>query len=85
MLQVVKILQGEEEIKPWMSYDVNNNLTEQDWQDDEAYPASSIGSHLGLALLDVDDDVSVVSFEQNNLKSLDEYLQDRWSRSTSFD
>ncbi|XP_020691430.1 serine/threonine-protein kinase RIPK [Dendrobium catenatum] len=85
MHQVVKILQGEEEIKPWMSYDVNNNLTEQDWQDDEAYPASSIGSHLGLALLDVDDDASVVSFEQNNLKSLDEYLQDRWSRSTSFD
>ncbi|KAH0457032.1 hypothetical protein IEQ34_014939 [Dendrobium chrysotoxum] len=85
MHHVVKILQGEEEIKPWMSYDVNNNLTEQDWQDDEAYPASSIGSHLGLALLDVDDDASVVSFEQNNLKSLDEYLQDRWSRSTSFD
>lgn len=85
MNQILEILQGEQELEPWMSSNVNNNLTEQDCQDEEAYPASSIGSHLDLAMLDVDDDASVISFEQNHLNSLDEYLQDRWSRSSSFD
>lgn len=85
MSQVLEILGGEEEIEPWMSSIVNGNLTEQDCQDEEAYPVSSIGSHIDLALLDVDDDASVISFEQNHLNSLDKYLQDRLSSSSSFD
>ncbi|KAH0449020.1 hypothetical protein IEQ34_022820 [Dendrobium chrysotoxum] len=84
MNQILEILEGEQEIEPWMSSNVNN-LTEQDCHDEEAYPSSSMGSHLDLALLDVDDDASVISFEQNHLNSLDEYLQDRWSHSSSFD
>lgn len=56
-----------------------------DCEDDEAYPCSSIRSHVGLALLDVEDDASLASFEQSNLGSLDEYLRDRWSRSSSFE
>ncbi|KAK8965286.1 putative receptor-like serine/threonine-protein kinase [Platanthera guangdongensis] len=82
MNQILELLQGEQEIEQWMSLKVNNNVTEED---EEVYPASSIGSHMGLALLDVDDDASVMSFEQNYLNSLDEYLQNRWSRSSSFD
>ncbi|XP_020574180.1 probable serine/threonine-protein kinase PBL12 [Phalaenopsis equestris] len=79
MRQVFELLRGEEEMmKPWMSCDeVNNNVGEQDWQEEEAYPDSSIGSHIGLALLDVDDDASLMSFE-HNIYSLDEYFQNRW-------
>lgn len=84
--QILELLRGELEIEPWMNSSVIiNNVADQDCEDEEAYPASSIGSHMGLALLDVDDDASVASFEQNYLNSLDEYLQDRWSRSSSFD
>lgn len=85
MNQILDLLQGEQEIEPWMSSNVNDTLIEQDCQDEEAYPNSSMGSHIDLALLDLDDDTSVISFEQNHLNSLDEYLQDRWSRSSSFD
>ncbi|KAG0462150.1 hypothetical protein HPP92_020626 [Vanilla planifolia] len=77
MSQVLSLLRGEEEIGPC--------TTEKDCPDEETYFASSIGSHLGLALLDVDDDASVMSFEQNYMSSLDEYLRDRWSRSSSFE
>ncbi|XP_020581756.1 proline-rich receptor-like protein kinase PERK3 [Phalaenopsis equestris] len=85
MNQVLEILRGEQEIEPWMSSNVNNNLNEQDGQEEEAYPSLSIGPHIDLALLDVDDDASIISFEQNHLNSLDKYLQDRWSGSSSFD
>ncbi|PKU78166.1 Proline-rich receptor-like protein kinase PERK13 [Dendrobium catenatum] len=84
MNQILEILEGEQEIEPWMGSNVSN-LTEQDCHDEEAYPSSSMESHLDLALLDADDDASVISFEQNHLNSLDEYLQDRWSHSSSFD
>lgn len=46
---------------------------------------SNLSSHLGLALLDVDDVESITSTEYSNLSSIGEYLRDRWSRSSSFD
>ncbi|KAG0472679.1 hypothetical protein HPP92_014536 [Vanilla planifolia] len=86
MSQILSLLQGEEDLGPWMSStNKNSNPNETDCQDEEAYHASSIGSHISLALLDVDDDASVMSFEQNYISSSNEYLQDRWSRSSSFD
>ncbi|KAG0474431.1 hypothetical protein HPP92_014117 [Vanilla planifolia] len=86
MSQILSLLQGEEDLEPWMSStNKNSNPNETDCQDEEAYHASSIGSHISLALLDVDDDASVMSFEQNYISSSNEYLQDRWSRSSSFD
>lgn len=84
-LQILSLLQGEEDIDAWMNCHTDTTLNELDCQDEETYPASSIGSHLGLALLDVEDDASVTSFEQSQLGSLEEYLRERWSRSSSFD
>lgn len=52
--------------------------------DGEACPRSNLQSHLNLALLDVEDDsLSLSSIEQS--VSLEDYLQGRWSRSSSFD
>lgn len=60
------------------------NEAAEDTVDDEACPRSNIQSHLNLALLDVEDDsLSMSSIEQN--VSLEDYLQGRWSRSSSFD
>lgn len=56
---------------------------EIDGADGEPVP-TNIQSHLNLALLDLEDDaVSISSTEQN--VSLEDYLQGRWSRSSSFD
>lgn len=54
-------------------------------QDDESYPPSSVASHLGLALQDIDDVNSFNSTDHNYQNLIDEYLQGRWSRSSSFD
>ncbi|KAK8945973.1 Proline-rich receptor-like protein kinase PERK13 [Platanthera guangdongensis] len=84
--QVLNLLRGDsEETMTWMRDHGDDNAADTEWQDEEACPGSSIGSHLGLALLDAEDDASVTSLDQNNLNSLDEYIRDRWSRSSSFD
>ncbi|XP_029123176.1 protein kinase STUNTED isoform X1 [Elaeis guineensis] len=85
MSQILNILQGVEDIEAWANCHIDTTLNELDSQDEETYPASSIETHLGLALLDVEDDASVSSFEQSQLASLEEYLRGRWSRSSSFD
>lgn len=84
-LQILNILQGVDDMEAWANCDIDTTLNELDCQDEETYPASSIETHLGLALLDVEDDASVASFEQSQLASLEEYLRGRWSRSSSFD
>ena len=54
--------------------------------DDEVYAHSSAISHLGLALLDVEDtSTSFSSVEQSTRTSWEEYLKGRWSRSSSLD
>ena len=65
----------------------NKDLQDPENQDndDEVYPSSSAELHLSLALLDVDDDsTSFSSLEQVNNLSLEEYVKERWSRSSSF-
>lgn len=89
-LQIFKLLQGDDAIMKWARLQA---IASEDFDllYDEVSPASDIQSHLNLALLDVEDDsLSVSSIEQgvNYLtvdKSLDVYLQERWSRSSSFD
>ncbi|XP_042514532.1 serine/threonine-protein kinase PAK 6-like [Macadamia integrifolia] len=83
MSLVLKLLQGDPEVTKWAKLQVNAS-EEFDAQDEEAFPHTNIQSHLNVALLDVDDDsLSVSSVEQN--VSLEDYLQGRWSRSSSFD
>lgn len=83
MTLISKLLQGDPEVSKWARLQVNT-LDESDMQDDEACPRSNLKSHLNLALLDVEDDsLSLSSIEQS--VSLEDYLQGRWSRSSSFD
>ncbi|KAJ8647348.1 hypothetical protein MRB53_000371 [Persea americana] len=64
---------------------------ELDGLDEESYPSSDIQSHLNVALLDVEDDSLSVSSTEPSLsyltstKCMEDYLQGRWSRSSSFD
>ncbi|XP_062081767.1 protein kinase STUNTED-like [Humulus lupulus] len=91
IIQIMKILKGEEDIEKWANS--KNNLRQhdiaenQEQEDDEVYPNSSAELHLSLALLDVDDD-EMTSFSSTDRCSslyLDESYKDRWSRSSSFD
>ncbi|TXG64759.1 hypothetical protein EZV62_011753 [Acer yangbiense] len=87
MREVLKILRGDIDFDKCVNYQIKENeeFDNQDVNDDEVYPHSSPELHLGLALLDVDDDsTSLSSMEQSNHLSLDEYLKNRCSRSSSF-
>lgn len=80
--QILSILRGESAA----SIADHGNAAEMDCLDDEAYPAANVRSHLGLALLDVDDSESISSTEHSSgLSPLEEYLRERWSLSSSFD
>lgn len=83
MSQVVGFLRGEEHMESWM--ESNNRSSMAISADDESYPPSSMVSHLGLALQDVDDVSSCNSTDHNYQNLIDDYLQGRWSRSSSFD
>lgn len=82
-MQLLKLLHGDEEVTRWAEQEVNAPEDLDDGLDGESVP-TNIQSHLNLALLDMEDDsVSVSSTEQ--AVSLEDYLQGRWSRSSSFD
>ncbi|CAD6202854.1 unnamed protein product [Miscanthus lutarioriparius] len=79
--QILSILRGES-----TAGIADQGATESDCLDDEAYPAANVRSHLDLALLDVEDSESISSTEHSSgLSPLEEYLRERWSRSSSFD
>ncbi|GJN08508.1 hypothetical protein PR202_ga26437 [Eleusine coracana subsp. coracana] len=78
--QILNLLRGES------TASIADQGAEPDCLDDETYPAANVRSHLGLALLDVDDAESISSTEHSSgLSPLEEYLRERWSRSSSFD
>ncbi|XP_022772340.1 probable receptor-like serine/threonine-protein kinase At5g57670 isoform X2 [Durio zibethinus] len=83
MSVVVKLLEGDADVTKWARLQVNASEGSETL-DDEACPRSNLQSHLSLALLDVEDDsLSMSSIEQS--VSLEDYLNGRWSRSSSFD
>ena len=83
--QILKILKGEEDVEKWANSN-NDNQQDLENQDDEVYPNSSAELHMGLAMLDVDDDMtSFSSTDRSNSLHLDDYFKGRWSRSSSFD
>lgn len=82
MSLVSKLLNGDCEVTQWAKLEVNA-LEQPDALDGEACARSHLQSHLNLALLDVDDALSISSAEQT--VSLEDYLKGRWSRSSSFD
>nr|XP_009404967.1 PREDICTED: probable receptor-like serine/threonine-protein kinase At5g57670 [Musa acuminata subsp. malaccensis] len=86
---VLKLLQGDDDTVKWARSEVT---TRADVLDDEMPNLESdIRSHLNLALLDVEDDSISVSSTDHTVDSLtvstsvENYLQWRWSRSSSFD
>ncbi|XP_059631737.1 protein kinase STUNTED-like [Cornus florida] len=83
MSLVMKLLQGDAEVMKWARLQVNA-LEWSDMLDDEASPRSDLQSHLNLALLDVDEESLSMSSIEHSV-SLEDYLQGRWSRSSSID
>ncbi|KAK9111495.1 hypothetical protein Scep_019014 [Stephania cephalantha] len=81
---ILKLLQGDLEVTKWARQQFSAS-EELDGLDDEILLSPlDIKSHLNLALLDVEDDsLSISSIEQSI--SWEDYLQGRWSRSSSFD
>ncbi|XP_068648225.1 protein kinase STUNTED-like isoform X2 [Aristolochia californica] len=88
---ILKLLQGDEEVSKWAKLQISSSAEEFDGMDDESAPASIIQSHLNLALLDVEDDSLSISSTEPTAhyltanKSWEDYLQGRWSRTSSFD
>ncbi|KAL5843945.1 hypothetical protein ACOSQ4_009903 [Xanthoceras sorbifolium] len=80
---VVKLLEGDTDVTKWARLQVNA-LEESEMLGDEACPRSNLQSHLNVALLDVEDDSFSISSIEASI-SLEDYLQGRWSRSSSFD
>ena len=80
-MQILSILRGESAA----SIADQGGAAELDCLDDEAYPAANVRSHLGLALLDVDSESISSTEHSSGLSPLEEYLRERWSRSSSFD
>ncbi|KAJ6366256.1 hypothetical protein OIU77_002775 [Salix suchowensis] len=82
MSLILKLLKGDEEVKNWARHQVCAS-EKLDAVDRDAFP-TNIQSHLNLALLDLEDDsLSISSTEQG--VSIEDYLQGRWSRTSSFD
>ncbi|XP_057550343.1 protein kinase STUNTED isoform X2 [Amaranthus tricolor] len=81
---VLKLLQGDDEVITWAKQQVNSYPVDFDVFEGET-PRSDIQSHLNVALLDlVEDDSASISSNEPNI-SLEDYLRGRWSRSSSFD
>ncbi|KAI3838454.1 hypothetical protein MKX03_013218 [Papaver bracteatum] len=78
---VWKLLNGDADVIKWSKLQLC--ASDESSLDGESLPSPDIQSHLNLALLDVEDDTSFNSIEQG--LSFEEYLQGRWSRSSSFD
>ncbi|KAG8378218.1 hypothetical protein BUALT_Bualt08G0114900 [Buddleja alternifolia] len=94
MSLVLKLLRGDPEVTKWARLQVNASegseirqeaiaLEGLDVLEDETFSQSNIQSHLNLAMLGVEDSLSLSSIEQS--VSLEDYLRGRWSRSSSFD
>ncbi|WOL12898.1 putative serine/threonine-protein kinase roco5 [Canna indica] len=86
---VLKLLHGDDDdVLRWARSSQAGTSGESDAADDEAvFHNDNIRSHIHLALQDIDDDSSSVSSVEPPTagSSLEEYLQGRWSRSSSFD
>ncbi|KAG6504624.1 hypothetical protein ZIOFF_036958 [Zingiber officinale] len=87
MTLVLKLLQGDDEVLRWARLQVQNSKELDGLDDEGAFGNNNIQSHITLALEDIDDDSSSVSSIEPPIASLslEEYLQGRWSRSSSFD
>ncbi|KAJ0976839.1 hypothetical protein J5N97_012313 [Dioscorea zingiberensis] len=89
---VLKLLQGEDDdVLQWAKMQASTTEEFDDPDGEATNPSSDIQSYIKLALLGVEDDSHSVSSMEANVEfittntSLEDYLQGRWSRSSSFD
>nr|KJB48947.1 hypothetical protein B456_008G094600 [Gossypium raimondii] len=78
---ILKLLLGDQEVTNWAEQQVRTS-EEVDVSDEELYP-TNMESHLNLALLDLEDDSVSASSDEQSLE-IEDYLQKRWRRSSSF-
>ncbi|KAK4747343.1 hypothetical protein SAY87_026380 [Trapa incisa] len=87
-VQVLKLLQGNEDTVNWARKQVSSSSSDKSnlllLLEDEESTKSSIQSHLNLAFHGVEEDSLSVGMVEQNV-TLEDYLQGRWSRSSSFD
>ncbi|KAG9158402.1 hypothetical protein Leryth_013155 [Lithospermum erythrorhizon] len=81
MSKVLNLLQGDTEVVTWAEQQVNSSEV-TDPIDDEHSP-QKIESFLNLALLNMEDDS--ISTNSTQMIAVEDYLQGRWSRTSSFD
>uniref|UniRef100_A0A2P2M019 Protein kinase domain-containing protein n=2 Tax=Rhizophora mucronata TaxID=61149 RepID=A0A2P2M019_RHIMU len=79
---VLKLLQGNEEMRNWARQQINIS-EEAHFVDEEAFP-TNIQSHLNLALMDIVDDSFSISSSNEGI-SVEDYLQGRRSCPSSFE
>ncbi|GAB4835561.1 hypothetical protein Ancab_000470 [Ancistrocladus abbreviatus] len=80
---ILKLLQGDTDITDWAKQQVNCTSADLDALDTEQFP-TDIQRYLKMAFLDIVDDSPSVSSTEHNV-SLEEYLNERWSGTLSFD
>lgn len=95
MSLVVKLLQGDVEVVDWARLQVSasdgsgrilqaNPVEETDTFEEEGISHVNLQNYLNLALLDIEESSASPSSTEQSI-SIEDYLQDRWSRSSSFD
>lgn len=84
---MLKLLKGDDEVLHLAKSQVQNSKELEGLDDEGVFENNNIQSHITLALEDIDDDSTSVSSIEPPIASLslEEYLQGRWSRSSSFD
>ncbi|KAL0909855.1 hypothetical protein M5K25_020761 [Dendrobium thyrsiflorum] len=91
MTLVLKLIKGDEETLKWANLELGASMLFDDMEDEATIKNLNIQSHINLALLDLDDDVALsmsskthsFDFTTSSI-SLEEYLKERWSHSSSF-
>ncbi|KAM0940553.1 putative protein kinase RLK-Pelle-RLCK-VI family [Dioscorea sansibarensis] len=87
---VLKLLQGDDDVLKWARSQVSASECSDD-VDEVTNHAPDIQSYINLALQDIDEDSQSISSTEPSVDfltgntSLEDYLQGRWSRSSSFD
>ncbi|XP_039014478.1 probable serine/threonine-protein kinase PBL7 [Hibiscus syriacus] len=77
---ILKLLRGDQEVTNWAQKQVRDS--EVDIVDD-GFHHTNMESHINLALLDLEDDSLSASSNEQSFQ-IEEYLQKRWSHSSSF-
>ncbi|KAG9442715.1 hypothetical protein H6P81_018569 [Aristolochia fimbriata] len=86
MSQVLRVLEGDKNMKEWLESEANSHGRAEDQDEEEAFPNPGSNHRLDLSFLEGDDDMtSHSSIEQSNHHTFEYYLRRRCSRSSSFD